>query len=268
MDITAIQEFYRGTNILITGGTGFMGKVLIEKLLRSCHHLNRIYMLVRSKKGKNVDVRVHELFEDPLYDRLRNEHPNFREKIRIVSGDCGEPGLGLSARDRAGIMEHVHIVFHVAATVRFDENIQTAINTNIRGTRDLMILCRNCRNIKFIANKECKEKEPLAGWIDNLYGPTGTVVGVGMGIIRTMQINGNAKADLVPCDMVVSALIASAWDVYERKRSKQTIGFMGNGGDDDDGDGDGDGDGDDDDDAAANSCKISCSNVYVGFCFN
>jgi FlaA1/EpsC-like NDP-sugar epimerase len=61
-----IQEFYRGANVLITGGTGFMGKVLLEKLLRSCPHLSNIYLLVRSKKGKNVDSRIEEIFDDPV----------------------------------------------------------------------------------------------------------------------------------------------------------------------------------------------------------
>jgi fatty acyl-CoA reductase len=61
-----IQEFYRGAKVLVTGGTGFMGKVLLQKLLRSCPHISNIYLLVRSKKGKNVDSRIEELFDDPV----------------------------------------------------------------------------------------------------------------------------------------------------------------------------------------------------------
>jgi fatty acyl-CoA reductase len=63
---TAIQDFYRDANVLITGGTGFMGKVLVEKLLRSCPHLRNIYLLVRKKKGKDVNTRIQEVFEDPV----------------------------------------------------------------------------------------------------------------------------------------------------------------------------------------------------------
>jgi hypothetical protein len=29
-------------------------------------------------------------------------------------------------------------------------------------------------------------REPVIGWIDNLYGPTGVVAGAGSGVLRTM----------------------------------------------------------------------------------
>ena len=83
-----------------------------------------------------------------LFDCLRNEYPNFKEKIHIISGDCSEPGLGLSTQDRAGIIKHVHIIFHLAATIKFDEKLKVSIPINIQGTRDLMQLCRDCHNIK------------------------------------------------------------------------------------------------------------------------
>lgn len=47
----SIADFYGGKNILITGATGFMGKVLVEKLLRDCHDVKVIYILVRMKRG-------------------------------------------------------------------------------------------------------------------------------------------------------------------------------------------------------------------------
>ncbi len=56
-----IIEFYRDKSIFITGATGFLGKALIEKLLRSCYHLNKIYVLVRGKKGKTPTERADEI---------------------------------------------------------------------------------------------------------------------------------------------------------------------------------------------------------------
>jgi fatty acyl-CoA reductase len=67
---TEVQEFYRGANVLITGGTGFMGKVLMEKLLRSCPHLSNIYVLIRSKKGKDAETRLEDIFNDPVRTRF------------------------------------------------------------------------------------------------------------------------------------------------------------------------------------------------------
>lgn len=38
-----------------------MGKVLIEKLLRACPDLGKMYVLLRPKKGKNIHERLEEI---------------------------------------------------------------------------------------------------------------------------------------------------------------------------------------------------------------
>lgn len=65
-DLTPIQQFYTKCNIFITGGTGFLGKVLLNKILTSCPGIENIYLLVRNKRGKDVHSRVEEIFEDPV----------------------------------------------------------------------------------------------------------------------------------------------------------------------------------------------------------
>lgn len=56
----SIGEFYAGRNIFITGATGFMGKVLVEKLLRSIPDIGTLYCLVRPKRDKTVEERKEE----------------------------------------------------------------------------------------------------------------------------------------------------------------------------------------------------------------
>ena len=56
-----IAEYYRNKSVFLTGGTGFIGRVLIEKLLRSCYDLKTIYILIRSKRGQMPKQRLNEL---------------------------------------------------------------------------------------------------------------------------------------------------------------------------------------------------------------
>lgn len=300
LNLTPIQRFYAGQSIFITGGTGFLGKILIEKLLRSCSGIANIYLLVRPKKDKDTHERTDEIFDVPLFERLKREHPKFRHQIVAIEGDCGVPGLGISETDRATLMNEVSIVFHVAATVRFDEKIKLAVAINIQSVRDMIALCKKMPKLKsfvhvstayayctqnpieekfydppieadkLITMMQCTDEhladvitphvlgkwpntysftkavaenvvqkeatdmpigvfrpaivistyqEPMRGWIDNMYGPTGVAAGAGIGLLRTLHCNGSIQANVVPGDMVVNALISTAWDIAEIKRN-------------------------------------------------
>lgn len=61
--MASIPEYYAGKSILITGATGFMGKVLVEKLLRSCPEVKAIYILVRPKAGQSMQQRVSDMMK-------------------------------------------------------------------------------------------------------------------------------------------------------------------------------------------------------------
>lgn len=62
----SVKEYYAGKNIFITGATGFMGKVLLEKLLYSCSDLNVIYIVMRPKRGKLPKARLDDMFKLPV----------------------------------------------------------------------------------------------------------------------------------------------------------------------------------------------------------
>ena len=57
----SISQYYRDKNVLITGATGFVGKLLIEKLLYSCDKINKIYCVIREKNGYSADERLNEI---------------------------------------------------------------------------------------------------------------------------------------------------------------------------------------------------------------
>lgn len=67
LEPSEIVKYYAGKSIFITGATGFLGKVLIEKLLRSCSDVKKIYLLVRHKKGNTPQQRLNELLNCQVY---------------------------------------------------------------------------------------------------------------------------------------------------------------------------------------------------------
>ena len=68
-----IKEFYAGKTIFMTGITGFLGKVVFEKLLRSCSDFKKIIVMIRTKKGVSSEERFKELVSSPCFNNLRNQ---------------------------------------------------------------------------------------------------------------------------------------------------------------------------------------------------
>jgi alcohol-forming fatty acyl-CoA reductase len=68
-------------------------------------------------------------------------------KIKVVEGDCAVVGLGLSDEDRKDIIENVEIIYHSAATVKFDEKLKRAIELNTRGAYEMTKLGLECKKL-------------------------------------------------------------------------------------------------------------------------
>ena len=58
-----------------------------------------------------------------LFDKVRQAHPDFHSKLVPIESDLTEPDLALSEDDIRTLQEETELVFHVAATVRFDEKL-------------------------------------------------------------------------------------------------------------------------------------------------
>ncbi|KAG7214096.1 hypothetical protein KM043_001455 [Ampulex compressa] len=144
---SSIEAFFAESVVLVTGATGFLGKALLEKLLRSCPRLATIFLLIRPKKDQTVEQRLKGLLENSVFDRIRWDFPGVLNKVQAVKGDVSLPDLGLSAEDREMLVQRVNIVYHGAATVRFDEPLKSAVNLNMKGTDRMISLCNSMKNL-------------------------------------------------------------------------------------------------------------------------
>ncbi|KAL7976329.1 hypothetical protein Chor_002548, partial [Crotalus horridus] len=142
-----VGAYYSGKSVLVTGATGFMGKVLVEKLLRSCHDVKTIYVCVRPKGGRSMQTRVEHLLKCKVFDRVREERPRFHE-VKPISAEFTKPGLAISSEDREELISEVNVIFHCAATVRFDEPLKDALLLNVLGTQQLLRLAHQMKNLE------------------------------------------------------------------------------------------------------------------------
>ncbi|XP_045465464.1 uncharacterized protein LOC123674585 [Harmonia axyridis] len=144
-----IERFFEGKTVFVSGGTGFLGKVLIEKLLRACPKIENIVTLVRVKKGKSPEQRIEEMLSGPLFDSVRQKGgPDQLKKVIAIKGDVIKTGLDLCREDRTWLCEEVNVVFHCAATVRFDEPLRRAVLLNVRGTKQMLDLAKEMRKLQ------------------------------------------------------------------------------------------------------------------------
>ncbi|GAB0087088.1 hypothetical protein DMENIID0001_013610 [Sergentomyia squamirostris] len=174
-DLPIISEFFRDREIFITGGTGFMGKALIEKILFSCPDVKKIYLLLRSKRGVSVNDRLAELKTCQIFSRIRQKNEDLLEKLIPLEGNSMSLKLGLSDHDLEK-MENVSVIIHSAASVRFDDPLHKAILMNTRSARELCLIAENLKNLKVLAHISttyCNPKysvieekiyPPLADW--------------------------------------------------------------------------------------------------------
>ncbi|XP_036149633.1 putative fatty acyl-CoA reductase CG5065 [Monomorium pharaonis] len=301
---TEIQSFYEGKTIFITGASGFMGKVLLEKLLYRCSDLDKIYILIRSKKGRSVETRLEDMHKLPLFQRLRNEKPQLFKKLIPLNGDVCLPDLGLTDQQRECLINEVHVVFHFAATLRLEAKLKDAIEMNTTGTKKILDLAKEMKHLQafvhlstafcHVDQKELGERtydapdnpydvmrlvqwlnddaidlitpkllhphpntytyskrlaetlvaeaypnlpcciarpsivipsyaDPMPGWVDNLNGPTGLLVGAGKGVIRSMHCNGDYHAEVIPVDFAINAVLAIAYRIGTGKETAKSI---------------------------------------------
>ncbi|GLV36882.1 uncharacterized protein CBL_02283 [Carabus blaptoides fortunei] len=152
MSESKVIEFFNGKNCFITGGTGFVGIALIEKILRSIPNVGTIYLLMRPKKGKEIQERLAEIKANSVFEKLKEqkskeELEQLFSKLCAIAGDVGEKGMGLSTSDRALLCNEANIVFHSAATLDFEGGLKPTVQINLLGTRQVTELCCDMKNL-------------------------------------------------------------------------------------------------------------------------
>lgn len=90
---------------------------------------------------RKVTTFLRYLQQEP-FRTLREEYPERLKKLTVISGETTMQGLSLSDTDKELLTSHVSVVFHMAADIRFDLSLKTAIKTNLVGTVNVVALAK------------------------------------------------------------------------------------------------------------------------------
>jgi thioester reductase-like protein len=123
--------------VLLTGGTGFIGPFLIKSLLEQTRA--KIYVLVRSSDEKQGRQRLRAAMESmgPCGAGLMEM---FEARVIPVSGDLGQPKLGLMQDVWDFLANEIDTVFHNGATVNYLFNYDLMRDANVLGTNEVVRL--------------------------------------------------------------------------------------------------------------------------------
>ncbi|CRK97590.1 CLUMA_CG010976, isoform A [Clunio marinus] len=139
-----VAQFLEGKNVFITGGTGFLGTLLIERLLNSTPKIGKIYLLVRAKHGVSPECRIQRLMSKVIFDKLNDDD---KAKVIPVVGELSEANFGIVGDLLEKLLMDVNIVYHVAATIRFNAFLGDAIKTNLVGTQVAVNFAKQLHNL-------------------------------------------------------------------------------------------------------------------------
>ncbi|WP_188207910.1 SDR family oxidoreductase [Alkalibacillus aidingensis] len=121
-------------NILITGGTGFLGTILVKRLVQKQH---QVYVLVRNQSKLEA-----------LYKHFNEQE---RQQIKVVEGDLLDENLGISSSVLAELAKKIDAIYHTAAYLSFDEEErQRVFDINLTGTKRVLELATSLDVDKFI----------------------------------------------------------------------------------------------------------------------
>ena len=157
-----VLEQLRGKHVLITGTTGFLGKVVLEKLVRAVPDIGGIHLLIRGNK-RHPDARARfyeEIASSSVFDRLRQEDNEafesfIEDRIHCVTGEVTESLFGLAGDRFRKLAKGIDVVINSAASVNFREELDKALAINTLCLQNVAELARQNTSLAVLQVSTC-----------------------------------------------------------------------------------------------------------------
>ncbi|KAH7836556.1 hypothetical protein Vadar_002876 [Vaccinium darrowii] len=154
----SIIQFFEDKTLLVTGGTGFLAKIMVEKILRIQPNVKKLFVLIRANDAHSATQRLHnEVIGTKLFSVLREKcgqdyfNSFILEKLIPVPGDVACEDLRVEDGGmREELWSQIDVIVHSAATTKFDERYDIAMGINVMGAMHVLNFAKKCTNIKML----------------------------------------------------------------------------------------------------------------------
>ena len=158
---TSISDFYEGKHVLVFGSTTFPGKVLLEKLLRSCPNIEKIYCPILTTQNKS-NLSAHDIFSEiyttKLFDRVRQNNPKFQEKLLPFDHNLFLTTTTTTTTEQDDnlyetLQNTIDLCFYMANTTSVDfqeQNLKDMIEYNVIHLKTILSFLKTCTKLQSI----------------------------------------------------------------------------------------------------------------------
>ncbi|MEJ2006986.1 MAG: SDR family oxidoreductase [Acidobacteriota bacterium] len=173
---------FRENETLLTGGNGFLGKVILAMLLDRYPDLKHLHVLLRPGRNLSAAERFeNEVMASPVMASLvtRRGESFVREKISVWPGELSRPDCGLDGPALAEIATRVRLIINCAGKVEFFPPVDESLESNVNGVENSIALARRAGarllhvSTSFVsgeANGLIEETEPILGFYPHRKG--------------------------------------------------------------------------------------------------
>ena len=129
--------------VLLTGSTGFVGKVVLEELIRRREELGieEIHLVIRRSLSTDARVRFETMSRSKAFSMLPS---GWQSLCHVVEADLSDDD-GLPTR--TALAERMTHIIHCAASVEFDLPVSQAAQANITSVLNMMAFARKCTHL-------------------------------------------------------------------------------------------------------------------------
>ncbi len=157
----SVIDTLAGKEVLVTGFTGFLGKVLVAHLLMDLPAIRRVHVLIRGLRSEDALTRfVRIAARSPAFRPLRERFGDdlgafLGARVEVHEGDVAEPLFGLPPATVRELAPRLAAVIHVAGLTDFSPDPRRALETNVEGALHAADLVARCDAAVLIHTSTC-----------------------------------------------------------------------------------------------------------------